>query len=274
MIAKKTRSKKTKSKAAHVSDLIDYVCDAVDDAPRPRPERAQRPPPSQSTRRPKVLHVGAYGFVTRRRSGWKAEMVALAFEAPRSKNPFSHWILSWPKGEVPTARQFDEAVVLFLDELGLPEHQVVYAAHQDTENVHLHMVINRVHPDTVRVIKPNRGFDHEAGHRATAPPEPPSPITTATTGVRSAVLVMRCLQTGPLHAFPRRVRRRGSPVSALATSRCGRVSDRPSAFALRKPPHAWRRHRPGRTSTGSWRRSGSSTDGRAAAACWSLAGLS
>lgn len=168
MIAKKTRSKKTKSKAAHVSDLIDYVCDAVDDAPRPRPERAQRPPPSQVTRRPKVLHVGAYGFVTRRRSGWKAEMVALAFEAPRSKNPFSHWILSWPKGEVPTARQFDEAVVLFLDELGLPEHQVVYAAHQDTENVHLHMVINRVHPDTVRVIKPNRGFDHEAGQRAIA----------------------------------------------------------------------------------------------------------
>lgn len=168
MIAKKTRSKKTKSKAAHVSDLIDYVCDAVDDAPRPRPERAQRPAPSQVTRRPKVLHVGAFGFVTRRRSGWKAEMVALAFEAPRSKNPFSHWILSWPKGEVPTARQFDEAVVLFLDELGLPEHQVVYAAHQDTENVHLHMVINRVHPDTVRVIKPNRGFDHEAGQRAIA----------------------------------------------------------------------------------------------------------
>lgn len=160
MIAKKIRSTKVKSKHSHISDLIDHVCDgdAVDDTPRPPAE------PSRT----KVLHIGANGFFTRRRSGWKAEMLAVAFEAPRSKNPFSHWILSWPKGEVPTVRQFDEAVVLFLGELGLSEHLVVYAAHQTTEHVHLHMVINRVHPDTVRVIKPNRGFDHEAGQRAIA----------------------------------------------------------------------------------------------------------
>lgn len=170
MIAKKIRATKVKSKARHVQDLVDYVCDAVEPAPRPRPERARKfkREPSPRKRVSKVLYVNADGFISRTRPGWKKELLALAMQAPRSKNPFAHWILSWKRGELPTQAQFDQATQIFLDELGLTGHQVVYAVHQDTDNIHLHLVINRTHPESSIVIKPNGGFDIEAGHRAIA----------------------------------------------------------------------------------------------------------
>lgn len=167
-IIKKSRATKVKSKPAHVRDLIDYVCDAVEPAPRPRPVPAREPRSEPSSPRPKVLYLNADGFISRTRRGWKVEMLALATLAPRSKNPFLHWIISWKRGEVPTPAQFDQATEMLLDELGLTGHQVVYAAHQDTENIHLHIVTNRVHPSTAKVIKPNGGFDIEAAHRAIA----------------------------------------------------------------------------------------------------------
>ena len=47
----------------------------------------------------------------------------------------------------------------------LADHQVLYALHADTDNVHLHVVVNRVDPDTGKVKKINRGFDIESVHR-------------------------------------------------------------------------------------------------------------
>ena len=95
-------------------------------------------------------------------------MLALAQEAVRSKDPISHYVLSWREGEQPTPAQIEEAVEVFLDELGLNGHQALYGFHVDTGNAHLHLMINRVHPDTLKVIKPNKGFDLEAAHRAVA----------------------------------------------------------------------------------------------------------
>ncbi|MEX3606066.1 MAG: relaxase/mobilization nuclease domain-containing protein [Burkholderia sp.] len=43
--------------------------------------------------------------------------------------------------------------------------------HQNTDNMHMHIAVNRAHPDTLKVIKPNKGFDKEAGHRAIATTE-------------------------------------------------------------------------------------------------------
>src|SRR5260370_10722926 len=95
-------------------------------------------------------------------------MVALAEEATRSGNPVNHYVMSWREGEQPTAAQVEETIAIFLHELGLDEHQVIYGLHADTHNFHLHVVVNRVHPETLKCIEINRGFDIEVVHRAVA----------------------------------------------------------------------------------------------------------
>src|SRR5439155_834755 len=116
----------------------------------------------------KALHIGTRGFLSATLPGQQKEMVALAMEAPRSKDPVAHYILSWREGEQPTPQQVDQAVDIALEELGLRGHQTLYALHQDTDNLHVHLAVNRVHPETHRMVAPNKGFDVEAIHRALA----------------------------------------------------------------------------------------------------------
>lgn len=151
MIFKKVPADRVKSKAKHVRDLTDYIRD-----------------PAKTNPHEKVGYTGARGFLCDDHVGQQSEMIALAMDAPRSANPINHYILSWREGEYPTAAQVEQAVEILLAELGLDEHQTLYALHQDTDNMHLHVAVNRVHPDTLKVIKPNKGFDKEAGHRAIA----------------------------------------------------------------------------------------------------------
>ena len=151
MIFKKVPADRVKSKAKHVRDLTDYIRD-----------------PAKTNPHEKVAYTGARGFLCDDHAGQQSEMIALAMDAPRSANPINHYILSWREGEYPTAAQVEQAVGILLAELGLAEHQVLYALHQDTDNMHMHIAVNRVHPDTLKVIKPNKGFDKEAGHRAIA----------------------------------------------------------------------------------------------------------
>lgn len=150
MIVKKIRNPKASStKAQRVSRLVDYI---------------QSPETENGAE--KCIHTNARGFVFPEHA--KSEMIALAQEAVRSKDPIAHYVLSWQEGEQPTARQADEAVDVFMCELGLEGHQVVYGLHSDTNNQHIHLAINRVHPTTLQVIKINKGFDLEAAHRALA----------------------------------------------------------------------------------------------------------
>ena len=152
MIGKKVlNAKGGGSKAARIGSLLDYI-------------RA----PHRADSDEKCAYYGARGFVTDSPGGHRAEMVALAQDAARSSDPINHYILSWREGEVPTAEQVEEAVTLFLDELGLADHQAVYGLHSDTDNFHLHIAVNRVHPETLRVVKIHGGFDLEAVHRALA----------------------------------------------------------------------------------------------------------
>src|SRR5262249_26150415 len=83
-----------------------------------------------------------------------------------SKDPIVHYVMSWQEGEAPKEAQVEEALSLFLAELGLPEHQVVYGLHADTENYHLHVMLNRVHPDSLQVAPLWNDFD--AADRALA----------------------------------------------------------------------------------------------------------
>jgi hypothetical protein len=152
VIGKKVLNAKGRgSKAARIGSLLDYI-------------RA----PHRVKADEKCAYYGARGFVTDSPGGHRAEMVALAQDAVRSADPVNHYILSWREGEVPLAAQVEQAVTLFLSELGLGEHQAVYGLHSDTDNLHLHIAVNRVHPESLRVMKIHGGFDLEAVHRAIA----------------------------------------------------------------------------------------------------------
>jgi hypothetical protein len=152
MIVKKIKNpKKSATKAVRIGGLLDYILN-----------------PENNNANEKCVYSGARSFITDTPQSQKAEMLALSQEAVRSKDTVNHYVISWQEGEQPSHPQIDEAVNLFLDELGLKDHQTVYGLHADTDNLHLHLVINRVHPESLKVIKPNKGFDIEAAHQAIA----------------------------------------------------------------------------------------------------------
>ncbi len=154
MIVKKVGTSKTgapKSKASNVRALIDYIAGGAAGGDGE-----------------KVEHQGAVNLLNIDHDGQVQEMIDLAEVARRSPQPVQHWIMSWREGEQPTRAQADEAVGMFLAEMGLGEHQAVYALHRDTHNCHVHVAINRVHPTTEKVVTVNNGFDLEIAHRAVA----------------------------------------------------------------------------------------------------------
>ena len=151
MIVKYIANPKTQSsKASRIGSLLDYIeADGRADAQ-------------------KAEYIGANGsFYSDSQQGQRAEMVALAIEATRSKDPVDHWLLSWKEGEQPTHAQCSEAVEILKRHLGMSsEHLAVFALHRNTENYHLHIVLNRVHPDTLRVE--DKGWCIDKAHKAIA----------------------------------------------------------------------------------------------------------
>ncbi len=89
-----------------------------------------------------------------------AEMEAVAFDAPRCKEPAMHVVLAWHPGEHPTEQQQREAVGHVLaslqdkDGYNMSAHQWVAVLHTDKDHDHLHILINRVNPDTGRTVSP------------------------------------------------------------------------------------------------------------------------
>ncbi len=152
MIVKKVPNpKKSTGKATRIGNLADYIRE-----------------PGQDNPGEKCLYAGARGFIMDDPDSQTAEMIALSQEAVRSKDTINHYVLSWREGEQPSPEQVEEAVSIFMDELGWKDHQAIYGLHKDTDNIHLHIAINRVHPETLKIVEKNRGFDIELGHRAIA----------------------------------------------------------------------------------------------------------
>jgi Relaxase/Mobilisation nuclease domain len=116
----------------------------------------------------KVLEYGGVGFIFDDPKLQKQELIALASSNSRAKNPVNHYILAWKEGEQPIRKQIDEAVQITLDEMGMQGHQAMYCLHGDTDNLHLHLLINRINPETEKSIEINKGFDREALHRSIA----------------------------------------------------------------------------------------------------------
>lgn len=152
MIVKKIKNQKdTKPKAWQIGDLVDYI----------------RFPHNKNPQE-KIEYAGGRNFLSSTHVGQKAEMIALARESVRSRMPVQHWIFSWQEGEQPRREQVEEVVDMFLEKMGLTEHQTVYGLHYDTDNYHLHIAVNRMNPETEKVVLPFNGLDIQEAHKILA----------------------------------------------------------------------------------------------------------
>jgi len=112
-----------------------------------------------------VLHVGMKNLNSSPEKVY-LEMEGLSYENPRCKNPVLHFILSWRDYESPTNEQVDEAVNIALKELNLEECQALWALQSDTDNLHVHVAVNRISPETFKPIRPAGGWTKKALERA------------------------------------------------------------------------------------------------------------
>ncbi len=152
MIGKKTPNpKKSSSKSRRVVGLTNYIT-----------------APENENSLEKCVHFEAVNFLTDDLQSQQIEMIALSTTAVRSKDPIDHYVLSWQEGETPTIEQAREAVQMTMKHLGLEGHQVIWGLHDDTENVHIHIAVNRVHPETLKVVEINKGFQNNAIQQAAA----------------------------------------------------------------------------------------------------------
>jgi hypothetical protein len=69
-----------------------------------------------------------------------------------------HLIISFPRGEIPSREQLEDIEDELCNALGFSEHQRLSAVHDDTDNLHLHVAINKVHPTTLKVLEPYRDY--------------------------------------------------------------------------------------------------------------------
>ena len=81
-----------------------------------------------------------------------------AQKSKRVKTPVYHYVISWRHDENPTDDFMREVADVTSRDLGLEEHQLLFVAHKDTDHHHVHIVANRVHPETGLAWKNSHDF--------------------------------------------------------------------------------------------------------------------
>ncbi|KTC67020.1 hypothetical protein Lani_3365 [Legionella anisa] len=69
-----------------------------------------------------------------------------------------HMLMSFAPGENPSSqvlREIEDRVALAI---GFSEHQRISVVHHDTDNLHIHVAINKIHPQTLNMIEPYRAY--------------------------------------------------------------------------------------------------------------------
>jgi hypothetical protein len=86
------------------------------------------------------------------------QMEGIAFLNPRCKDALCHYELSWPPGERPTRQQWTDCALHTLKALGYDGHQFMVVAHDDRKHFHIHIMLNKVHPETFKAHTPYRNW--------------------------------------------------------------------------------------------------------------------
>ena len=147
------------------------------------------------------------------------EMEAAAGQSSRTEKPVYHLSISFDELDRPSREQMRAAVEEMLRDLGLEEHQAFMVAHDDSAHPHVHVMVNRVHPETgkaaplahdyakversLRKLEQEWGMKRVAGHHAReASAEAPDRSQSRTTGE-----VRQTRRTGE-PSFPDEIRRK------------------------------------------------------------------
>ena len=86
------------------------------------------------------------------------EMQGVASLNYRCKDAVCHYELAWPPGERPTRPQWADSALQTLKALGYEDHQYMIVAHDDKKHFHIHIMVNKVHPETLRAPTPYRNW--------------------------------------------------------------------------------------------------------------------
>ena len=157
------------------------------------------------------------------------EMEAAAGQSGRVEKPVYHLSISFDEADRPSREQMRAAVEEVLKDVGLEEHQALLVAHGDAAHPHVHVMVNRVHPETgkaapmshdyakversLRRLEQAWGMRKVAGHHAReAGTEPPDRSRSRTTGE-----VREARRTGAL-SFPDEVRQKAGKDLSEARS--------------------------------------------------------
>ncbi len=81
------------------------------------------------------------------------EMETMAAKRPKVTNPALHIAISWAPKDVVTPQMMEATVARTVAALGLEGLQYVAVAHRDAMHQHVHLIINRVHPQRLRAVK-------------------------------------------------------------------------------------------------------------------------
>ncbi len=69
-----------------------------------------------------------------------------------------HLLLSFPDGERPDGERLREIAAAAAKALGYGEHQRIAVVHDDTDNLHMHLIINKIHPRRHAIHTPRYDF--------------------------------------------------------------------------------------------------------------------
>jgi hypothetical protein len=86
------------------------------------------------------------------------EMQGVASLNNRCKDAVCHYELAWPPGERPTRQQWVDCALHTLKALGYVGHQFMIVAHDDKKHFHIHIMLNKVHMETLRAHTPYRDW--------------------------------------------------------------------------------------------------------------------
>lgn len=87
-------------------------------------------------------------------------MEATAQLSPRTRKAAYHLMIAWHQNERPTPEAMQDVARQTLQLAGLAEHQALVMGHGDKPHPHLHILLNRVHPDTGRAWKTAHDYAH------------------------------------------------------------------------------------------------------------------
>lgn len=69
-----------------------------------------------------------------------------------------HLVMSFPSGEKPTSEVLKKCEAQVVKELGMDDYQRISVVHGDTDNLHVHIVINKIHPKTHNIYEPYQSY--------------------------------------------------------------------------------------------------------------------